>query len=87
MYAPKKDWETTFASWAQGPGQKEQERCENAERAIRSAIAASAKLNYRNIKVSVHGSYRNHVNVRQESDVDIGIVCRDTFFFLGAHQE
>jgi len=27
-----------------------------------------------------HGSYRNRVNVRQDSDVDIGVVCYDTFF-------
>lgn len=76
-----RDWESTFNSWAQPPGTTEQERCANAERAIREAIAASDKLNRRDIKVFVQGSYRNRVNVRQESDVDIGVLCRDTFFF------
>lgn len=28
----------------------------------------------------VQGSYRNHTNVRQESDVDIGILCSDVIF-------
>jgi hypothetical protein len=76
-----RDWESTFSGWAQPPGTTEQQRCANAERAIREAIAASDKLNRRDIKVFVQGSYRNRVNVRQESDVDIGILCRDTFYF------
>lgn len=44
------DWESTFASWAKPPGKTEQQRCENAEKAIRNAIAASSKLNRRNIQ-------------------------------------
>lgn len=80
-YRATRDWESAFAAWAQAPGTTEQDRCENAERAIRDAIEASDKLNYRGIRVFAHGSYRNRVNVRKESDVDIGILCRDTFFF------
>jgi len=75
-----RDWENTFSSWAKPPGKTEQERCQNAERSIRNAIAASDKLNQRNIKVFVHGSYRNNTNVRKDSDVDVGILCYDTFF-------
>jgi len=75
-----RDWENTFSSWARPPGKTEQERCENAERAIRNAIAESDKLNRRDIKVFVHGSYRNNTNVREDSDVDVGILCYDTFF-------
>lgn len=74
------DWENTFSSWAKPPGKTEQERCENAERAIRNAIAASDKLNRRDIKVFAQGSYRNNTNVRKDSDVDVGILCYDTFF-------
>ena len=73
------DWETLFTAWSQPPGKTEQERCENAEHAVRKAVASSTKLNYRDIKVFVQGSYRNRVNVRKESDVDVGILCFDTF--------
>lgn len=73
--------EEIFGDWAKPPGKAEQERCENTERAVRKAIDASGKLNRRNISVFVHGSFRNHVNVRAESDVDVGVLCRDTFFF------
>ena len=75
-----RDWETVFSSWAQGPSQTEQQKAENAERQIRQAIGASPKLNARDIKVFTQGSYRNRVNVRRDSDVDIGVLCYDTYF-------
>ncbi len=75
-----RDWESTFTSWAQGPSKTEEERISNVERQIRQAISASEKLKYRNIRVFVQGSYRNRVNVKQDSDIDMGIVCFDTFF-------
>ncbi|MCP4990757.1 MAG: nucleotidyltransferase [Colwellia sp.] len=63
------------------PGKTEEERCSNAEKTIRNAINASDKLNYRSIRVFSQGSYRNNTNVRKDSDVDIGILCLDTFFY------
>jgi hypothetical protein len=75
-----RDWETVFSSWAKGPSNTEQEKAENAERQIKQAIQASPKLQRRNIRVFTQGSYRNRVNVRRDSDVDIGVVCFDTFF-------
>ncbi len=75
-----RDWESVFRNWASPPGKTEQERCENAERAIKNAIARSPQLNQRNIKVFTQGSYRNNTNVRQDSDVDIGILCDESFF-------
>lgn len=75
-----RNWESVFTTWAQGPSNTEQEKAENAERQIRQAIQASPKLQNRNIKVFTQGSYRNRVNVRRDSDVDVGVVCFDTFF-------
>lgn len=75
-----RDWESIFTAWAQGPSATEQERAENAERQIRQAIQASDKLKNRNIKVFTQGSYRNRVNVRRDSDVDVGVLCFDTYF-------
>jgi len=73
-------WEEAFSSWAQAPSKTEQERCANAEKAVRNAIGASDKLKNRNIKVFTQGSYRNNTNVKQDSDVDIGVLCYDVFF-------
>lgn len=75
-----RDWESIFTTWSQGPSQTEQEKAENAERQIRQAIQASEKLKNRNIRVFIQGSYRNRVNVRQDSDVDVGVLCFDTYF-------
>ena len=74
-----RDWESTFTSWAKSPSQTEQDRCDNAERAIRNAIRASKELSPRDIRVFTQGSYRNRVNVRRDSDVDIGVCCYDVF--------
>lgn len=75
-----KDWESVFSRWAQGPSKTEQERAEKAERQIRQAIQNSTKLKNREIKIFTQGSYRNRVNIRKDSDVDIGVVCFDAFF-------
>jgi len=76
-----RDWEAQFRAWAKPPGKTEEERCNHAVSAIRNAIKASDRLRDRGISIFAQGSYRNNTNVRQDSDVDIGILCTDTFFF------
>ena len=78
-------WETTLNRWAQPPGKTEQERYENAIQAIRRAIERSPKLKERKIKTFTQGSYRNRVNVRQDSDVDVGVMLYD--YFLSQYPE
>jgi hypothetical protein len=74
-----RDWETRFAGWAAPPGRSEQERSDNAVRAVRRALDADEML-APITKVYVQGSYRNRVNVRQDSDVDIGVLCTADVF-------
>jgi len=76
-----RDWEAQFREWAKPPVKTEQERCDNATSGIRNAIKASDKLRSRNVSIFAQGSYRNNTNVRKDSDVDIGILCTDTFFY------
>lgn len=75
-----RDWESVFSTLSQGPSDTETAKAENAERQIREAIQASDKLKNRNIRIFTQGSYKNRVNVRQNSDVDIGVLCFDTYF-------
>lgn len=75
-----RDWEATFATWGAAPGDTEQTKCENAERAIRKAIDASAKLSSKSIDVFTQGSYANRTNVRQDSDVDICVLYTGAYF-------
>ena len=74
-----RDWESVFNTWAQPPGETERAKQDNAVAAIRKAIDASEALARRSITVSLQGSYRNNTTGRQDSDVDVGILCRDTF--------
>lgn len=76
-----RDWESTFISWAQPPGETEQNKCDNAVSQVREAINHSQELSSRNIRVFPQGSYPNRTNVRQDSDVDICVCSTDTFFY------
>ena len=76
-----RDWEAQFREWAKPPGKTEKERCDNAVSAMRNAIKASDKLRDREISFFTQGSYRNNTNVRKDSDVDVGVLCADTFFY------
>jgi len=75
-----RDWEAQFREWAKPPGRTEEDRCSNALSAIQNAIKASDALCTRDVSVFAQGSYRNNTNVRQDSDVDIGVMCADTIF-------
>jgi hypothetical protein len=74
-----RDWESSFMFWAQSPSNTEEERCERVIKAIRAAVAGSSQLQRRCIKVFTQGSFRNRVNVRQYSDVDVGVMLHDHF--------
>lgn len=71
--------EGTLRVWAQSPGTTEEQRIENTVRAIRRAVENDDKLRYVS-KVYILGSYRNRVNVRQDSDVDVGILYKGGSF-------
>jgi hypothetical protein len=74
------EWEETFRSWAHGPGKTEQEKCDNAESAIKKAISAHPELSGMDISVFAQGSYRARTNIRLDSDVDI-CVCLNSIVF------
>jgi hypothetical protein len=73
--------EEVFQRWAQPPGKTEQEKCDNAERAIRKAIDSSDALSGRSARVFPQGSYRNRTNISMESDVDICVLCDNTISY------
>ncbi len=75
-----RNWEDVFNTWGGAPSATEQTKCENAERAVRKAIAANEKLSAKTIEVFAQGSYANRTNVRQDSDVDICVLYKDAFF-------
>jgi hypothetical protein len=74
-------WEDTFKSWAQGPSQTEQEKCEHAESVVKRIIRADSRLSELPIRVFTQGSYSARTNVRLDSDVDICVCLQQTFFY------
>lgn len=74
-------WEDKFTTWAKPISDSLEERCENAERAIKEAIVAYRPLSSHNVKVFTQGSYKNGTNVRVDSDVDVCICLTSTFFY------
>lgn len=75
-----REWETTFTTWAQSPSTTEIERIERTISSIKNALSADDSLRTKS-KVYVQGSYRNRVNVKQDSDVDIGILYTGNTFY------
>lgn len=77
----RRDWEKVFSTWSKPPDTVEQERCNRAVKGIRDAVAADATLPTKVVNAIPQGSYRNRTNVRQDSDVDVCVLCEDTFFY------
>lgn len=75
-----RDWNTQLTAWARPPSATETEKMGRAEKAIRDAVAASAKLRAHGATTHPQGSYYNRTNVPRESDVDIRVVAGDVFF-------
>jgi hypothetical protein len=74
------EWKQQFNAWSNGPSDTETQKCNNAERMVREAIAAHAAFSNLNIETFAQGSYRNRTNVRFESDVDVCVVLKDAMY-------
>jgi len=76
-----KEWEPTFSAWVDGPGQKEQEKCDHAERAVRTAVANYPGFEGWELTVRAHGSYRVNTSIKLESDVDVYVQLNTSNFY------
>jgi len=74
------NWEDTFILWSKPPGKTEQDKMENAETAVKKAIAAHDRLSRMDITVFAQGSYRANTSVKQDSDVDVCVRLNSTFY-------
>ena len=77
----RRNWEHVLSTWSKPPGKTEQERCDRAVRAIRDAVAVDPTLAAKTVRTFPQGSYRNRTNVRQDSDVDVCVLCENTFHY------
>lgn len=73
--------EETLQSWTASLSQTEEKRAENTIKMIRSAIEANDELKKMDIEVFTQGSFANNTNVRSDSDVDICVMLKSSYFF------
>ena len=81
MNPARTNWENTFSMWSKPPGKAEQNRCDRAVEAIKDAVRRDYNLENKTVLTFPQGSYRNRTNVRQDSDVDVCVLCEDTFYY------
>jgi hypothetical protein len=74
-------WDDTFRTWAKPFGDTEEAKADRAADIIRDAINARRALAARNVEVYATGSFHNNTNVRGESDIDVAVVCHNTFYY------
>lgn len=77
----KNDLESTFVNWSKRSSDNEEQKCENALSMIKDAIKRDEKIKNSDIEFIPQGSYHNNTNVRLNSDVDICIRLKTTFFY------
>ena len=73
--------EQILKSWTEPLSQSEKQRAEHSKNMVRSAIAYNPELSNMDIEVFCQGSYANNTNVRAESDVDICVMLKSTFYY------
>lgn len=72
--------ETTLKSWTNPASDSEEQKIENTINMIKSAINSSRELQDLTIEIFVQGSYANNTNVRANSDVDVCVMLKSTFY-------
>lgn len=73
--------ESTLQAWTTPLSSTEEKRAENTISMIKSAIRENADLKSLNIEVFIQGSFANNTNVRSESDVDVCVMLKSSFFY------
>lgn len=77
--------EATLSTWTGAPSDSEDERHDNARRAIAAAIDASSAFDDATLNVYAKGSYTNHTNVVRDSDVDVAVEMTSVTYFGFEH--
>ncbi len=72
--------EETFNSWRKPASENEEQKISRAIDMIKSAVKADEILKDKDIEYIIQGSYGNDTNVRLESDVDVCVMLKDTFY-------
>lgn len=72
--------EQTLDNWRKPPSENEEQMISNAISMIKNAIDANELLKKKDIEIVIQGSYANNTNVKLDSDIDVTIMLRETFY-------
>lgn len=73
--------EEQLKKWTAPLSKTEDDRAKNTVVMIKSAINSSTELKGIDIEVFLQGSYANNTNIRGNSDVDVCVMCKSTFYY------
>ncbi len=72
--------ESTLELWTKPVSDTEEQKIQNTINMIKSAIDSSHELKDLTIEIFVQGSYANNTNVKANSDVDVCVMLKSTFY-------
>jgi hypothetical protein len=83
----RSEWEARFAHWRRPASRTEEEKLNAALGRVTKALRSSALLGSHEWEAIGQGSYHNNTNVRLNSDVDVCVCLKDTFFWDGPRDD
>lgn len=72
--------ESTLVTWTKPASDTEETKIENTISMIKNAINESEEMAGLDIEIFVQGSYANNTNVKTNSDVDVCVMLKSTFY-------
>ena len=83
----RSEWQARFSHWQRPASDTEEAKIDAVARRISVALRRSEFLPSRQWRVVKQGSYHNNTNVRNDSDMDLGVCLADAFFVDGPQND
>ena len=83
----RSEWQARFSHWQRPASDTEEAKIDAVARRISVALRRSEFLPGRQWRVVKQGSYHNNTNVRNDSDMDLGVCLADAFFVDGPQND
>ena len=72
--------EQTLENWRKPASESEEQKISNAIAMIKDAVKSHNILKDKNIEFIIQGSYGNNTNVKLDSDIDVCVMLKETFY-------
>lgn len=72
--------EQTLDTWRKPSSKSEEQKISNAITMIKAAVNSHESLKEKSTEFIVQGSYGNNTNVKLDSDIDVCVMLKNTFY-------